>query len=310
MTEEFRFSVVIAAHNAARTLPATIKSVLAQSRQDFEVHVIDDGSVDETEAALRRTTSDIRVHYVRQKNLGPAAARNLGIQRARGQYIAILDSDDLWLPNYLEAIGDAFEARPAAALAYTDAWRFDDETRRIFRRTAMASQAPPPEPPADAASLLYSLLARNFVYTSATIRRSVLDEVGGFRTLTRSEDYELWLRIAAAGHRFVRARGILAVYRDRLGSRNHDPLAMLRGREEIYRMVVDEYEIPPPARAVARSRLHATEQEVAALAGRSKEPDAAGWRLSRTAQFVRDLRDFYRTPPAEVAAAFPDLRTL
>jgi glycosyltransferase involved in cell wall biosynthesis len=303
------FSVVIAAHNAARTLPVTIRSVLRQTRQDFEVLVVDDGSVDGTHAALTNTTTDRRIKYLRQENLGPAPARNAGIQQARGQYVSILDSDDAWLPTYLEAMDEALRSDPEAGLAYTDAWRFDDETQRVFRRTAMSSERPPEVPPRDTDALLQMLLERNFVFTSATMRRRVLDEVGGFRSLTRSEDCELWLRIAAAGYHFVRARGILAVYRDRPGSRMHDRSAMLRGRKEILELVADEYELSASALAVARIRLEETERELNAAAGEAEREGDRGWRSSRPAEFVRRFRDFRLWPPRVVAAAVPGLRS-
>jgi glycosyltransferase involved in cell wall biosynthesis len=305
-----RFSVVIPAHNAARTLPATVSSVLTQTRQDFEVLVVDDGSVDGTEAALRSATADSRIHYVRQQQLGPAAARNAGIQRAGGSYVSFLDSDDLWLPHYLQTMLDALEADPGAGLAYTDAWRLDDATKRIYRRSAMASQAPPASPPREPDALLQALLEHNFVYTSVTVRRSVLDDVGGFRTLTRSEDYELWLRVAAHGQRFVRAPGLLAVYRDRPGSRIHDPGAMLRGRREIYQLVVDEYEVSPAARRRAEKRLVETERELAALERGGEDSHQKGRWPSALLGILGDRRHFYRSPPRPVAAAFPDLRSL
>ena len=96
------FSVVVAAYNAARTLPATIRSVLAQTRSDFELIVVDDGSTDGT-ADAARDAQDERVLYVPQQNLGPAAARNAGIAKATGTLVSFLDSDDLWHPTFLDS---------------------------------------------------------------------------------------------------------------------------------------------------------------------------------------------------------------
>jgi glycosyltransferase involved in cell wall biosynthesis len=305
MSERPTFSVVVAAHNAARTLPATVRSVLAQTRSDFELVVVDDGSLDGTEAALRQTTSDPRVVYLRQENLGPAAARNAGIARAGGSYVSLLDSDDLWLPTYLETMAAAFDGDRSAALGYTDAWRLDDATRRIFRRTIMSSQDPPRPPPRDPQALLAALLERNFVYTSATLRRETLEEVGGFASLTRSEDYELWLRVAASGRHFVRASGVQAVYRDRPGSRIHDPVAMLTGRREIYDLVLRSYDLSPELRTLAAARLSATQRELEEL-----KRNGADRGRSRIRTFARDLRLFRMRPPRDVATAFPDLRAV
>jgi glycosyltransferase involved in cell wall biosynthesis len=297
------FSVVIAAHNAAATLPATIRSVLQQTRQDFEVIVVDDGSVDGTGEALRDTTGDPRIAYIRKEQSGPADSRNMGIAAAQADYVSLLDSDDLWLPTYLQAMADAFAAEPTASLAYTDAWRLEDRTRRIFRQPIMQTQHPPDRPPRDSEQLLVEMLRRNFVYTSATVRREVVNAVGGFTTFTRSEDYELWLRIAAKGYTFVQATGLQAVYRDRPGSRIHDPLAMSQGQVEIYGLVLRTYDLTPRARAVAEAQLERAKNDVARL-------EAAGAPTVKRSAFrkrLRDLRLYRASPPREVALAFPDL---
>ena len=306
MSEQPIFSVVIAAHNAAATLPATIRSVLQQTRQDFEVFVVDDGSVDGTDEALRRTTDDPRVSYLRKEQSGPADSRNMGIEAAQGAFVCLLDSDDLWLPTYLQAMDDAFIAEPAASLAYTDAWRLDDRTRRIFRQSIMEEQDLPARPPREPEELLVELLRRNFVYTSATVRREVLLEVGGFTTFARSEDYELWLRIAATGHTFVRTAGIQAVYRERPGSRIHNLSAMTQGRFEIYDLVVRTYDLPPRARAIAEAQLEQAKDDLAALEGAQDLPEAKRSAIRRLAY----LRHFRRFPPREVEKAFPDLHAV
>lgn len=308
MADRPTFSVVIAAHNAARTLPATVRSVLAQTRDDFELLVIDDGSTDATGRALARFDDD-RIVYVKQENLGPAAARNTGIERASGELVSLLDSDDLWLPTYLETMASTLQAAPDAGLSYTDAWRLDDTTRQIHRQTKMAQQRPPRHPPDDPEILLAALLERNFVYTSATVRRSVLHAVGGFNAVTRSEDYELWLRIAASGARFANTGRVLAVYRDRPGSRMHDRIAMRQGRAEIYEHVLATYALTEMTRTVAERRLLETRQELDDLiAGTaSSRGGATDGVLRRTA---RRLRLYRLRPPRTVAAAFPDLKAI
>src|ERR1017187_6172907 len=101
-----RFSVVIAAFEAERTVASAVNSALAQTRTDLEVIVVDDGSSDRTAAVVGQIT-DHRVQLLRQANAGPSAARNVGISATRGDYVAFLDSDDLWLPRYLELMGAA-----------------------------------------------------------------------------------------------------------------------------------------------------------------------------------------------------------
>jgi glycosyltransferase involved in cell wall biosynthesis len=306
MSEQPTFSVVIAAHNAAPTLPATIRSVLQQTRQDFEVFVIDDGSVDGTDEALRRTTDDPRVSYTRKEQSGPADSRNAGIAASRGAFVCLLDSDDLWLPTYLQAMDDAFAAEPTASLAYTDAWKLDDRTRRIYRKSIMEERDLPARPPREPEELLVELLRENFVYTSATVRREVLLDVGGFTTFARSEDYELWLRIAATGHTFVRTAGIQAVYRQRPGSRIHNTSAMTQGRVEIYDFVVRTYDLTPRARAIAEAQLQRAKDDLAALDGAS----LPGVKRSAARRLAGNLRHFRRFPPSEVEKAFPDLHAV
>lgn len=309
MGEQPTFSVVIAAHNAAATLPATIRSVLQQTRQDFEVVVVDDGSVDGTHEALRRTTGDPRISYIRKEQSGPADSRNMGIAAAQGAFVCLLDSDDLWLPTYLQAMNDAFALEPDASLAYTDAWKLDDGTRRIYRKSIgeVLPLPAPARPPRDPEELLVEMLRRNFVFTSATVRREVVLEVGGFTTFARSEDYELWLRIAATGHTFVRAAGIQAVYRERPGSRIHNPRAMVQGRYEIYDLVLRTYKLTPRARAIAEAQLQRAKDDLAALDAAQGLPEV---KRSAARRLARNLRHLRRFPPSEVEKAFPDLRAV
>jgi glycosyltransferase involved in cell wall biosynthesis len=307
MAETPVFSVVIAAHNAAHTLPSTLRSVLAQTRPDFEIIVVDDGSTDGTGEALRSVLDD-RIAYVRQANLGPAAARNAGIERAAGEYVCLLDSDDLWLPHYLETMGAAIAPDTSIGLAYTDAWRLDDVTRRVLRRTSMSACRPPRQPPAERDTLLLALLERNFVYNSATVRRQVLDDVGGFKTFTRSEDYELWLRIAASGARFVNAGKVLAVYRRRPDSRFRGSALRVRGRVEILEHVLATYDLTEAQRSIGERRLRDARHELASLAAREAAP--AELSTGRLGRLAHDLRRYRLRAPRVVVRAFPDLRRI
>jgi hypothetical protein len=171
----------------------------------------------------------------------------------------------------------------------------------------MAYQDPPAQAPADARSFLVELMGRNFVFTSVTIRRAVIDEVGAFRgSLRAAEDYELWLRIAAMGHRAVLAPGRLAVYRKRAGSLSTNEPLMTASLREVFRIVAEEYDVPTEIRALARTRL-ARLDAVLENDGRLtplQRARSAGGRMKWT--LLRPLL-LYRRPPREVAAAFPDL---
>jgi glycosyltransferase involved in cell wall biosynthesis len=300
------FTVAMPAYNAEQTIAASIRSVLAQTRTDFELIVVDDGSTDAT-ADIARRFSDQRIRVLRQENQGLGASRNRAVAEARGRYVSMLDSDDLWLPVYLETMGAALDADGRAGLAYTDAWVLNDRTGRIRKTTAMHYQNPPLSPPLDPLEFLRLLVVRgNFIFTSTTVRRSTLHAVAGFNMLrTRAEDYELWLRIVANGYRAVRVAGTLAVYRKRSGSLSTNELAMVRGEREAIRRVVDEYEVPADIRTLARRRLRHLDARIAGLAGAPGAGAALRRLRAKAVEFKIAMVEpfaYHSQPPAEVAA--------
>src|SRR5262245_57535681 len=109
-------SVIIPAYNAGRTISAALQSVFAQTFRDFEVIVVDDGSTDDTAARVAEWSKAI--HYVRQRNRGPAHARNEGVARAKGRLIAFLDADDIWFPRKLQRQVLYFDRFPATGLLH------------------------------------------------------------------------------------------------------------------------------------------------------------------------------------------------
>ena len=110
-------SVVIPTHNRVEFIGETVDSVLAQTYTDLEVIIVDDGSSDGTGDYIRsRYADDSRVRYIWQENAERSAARNRGIDEARGEFVAFLDSDDLWLPKKLELQMQIMEARPEVVM--------------------------------------------------------------------------------------------------------------------------------------------------------------------------------------------------
>jgi len=175
-----RVSVIIPTYNRARVVSKAIDSVLAQTYRDFEVIVVDDASTDDTAQVLARYGDRIRV-IRRQTNGGPGAARNDGIKASEGEFIAFLDSDDLYLPCRLRISVEALDAAPDYGGAYAN----------------MLKVAP------DGALLTswLSEVAQEALNTNtATIRRHCFDEVGLFdESLHRFEDVHMWLRLT---HRY------------------------------------------------------------------------------------------------------------
>jgi glycosyltransferase involved in cell wall biosynthesis len=197
-----RISVVIPAYNAAGTIAETIASVLAQTLTDFEIVVIDDGSSDRTWAMLQTLAEhDRRVRPFRFANGGQAIARNRGIARARGQWIAFLDADDRWTPDKLAAQLAALMANPAAALAYSWTDYVDDRGTPLHRGSYVQLSG----------AVLGPLLQVNFLENGSNplVCRSALAALGWPAiddpqpiapfdpTLVPSEDWDLWLRLAA-----------------------------------------------------------------------------------------------------------------
>jgi glycosyltransferase involved in cell wall biosynthesis len=277
-----RFSVIMPAHNASATIKSAIRSVLLQSLSDFELIVADDGSTDDT-AAQASSLNDPRVRVIRQERAGPSAARNAGIAVARGRFISMIDSDDFWLPRYLETLGKALETDPQAGLAYTDAWVLEERTGRIRRKTAMAYQHPPNPPPVESGDFLRILVDRNFVFSHATVRRSVLEQVGTYdERLGQGEDFELWLRIVEAGFRGIRAPGTVAIYRRHPRSLTSDLPRAYDGICKTYSVIVNEHVLDDETRAIARARYEWWLKQRDAVA----DPPLA-WRLRRVAGRVK-----------------------
>ena len=114
-------SVIIPTYNGSRFIRETIQSVLDQTYNNLEIMVVDDGSTDDTSLIVKSIT-DQRITYIQQKNAGVSPARNHGITVSKGDYIAFLDHDDVWLPCKLEKQLSLFEQNPKVALIYSDAF--------------------------------------------------------------------------------------------------------------------------------------------------------------------------------------------
>ncbi|MBI4494288.1 MAG: glycosyltransferase [Chloroflexi bacterium] len=218
-------SVVIPTYNRAKYLVQAVESVLGQTFRDFELIVVDDGSTDDTAHVLAPYAD--RLSYVYQRNRREGAARNTGIRLARGDYVAFLDSDDLWLPGKLAQDLAAFQAAPDSGLVYSAAEFVADDGSVLRRRL--------PHPEGD---VFARLALENFIpLSTATVRRACLREAGGFREdpdLSGTYDWELWVRLAAR-YRFAYgprvATHIRAHAGNMLSDASHMERAMLRGVE-------------------------------------------------------------------------------
>ena len=300
------FSVIVAAHNSADRLGATMRSVLAQTRSDLELIVVDDGSTDATAAGAQSIAAvDGRARVLRQENRGTVGARNRGIEEAGGAYLSFLDDDDLWLPSYLERVAGGFERYDDAGLVHGDAWVLDTATGAVGGRSAAQRFARPvralePAPPPLKAEK--ALLRVNFITTCATtVSRRALDRVGALDPGIRGcDDWDLWLRIVGAGFRAVRVDERLAVLRKRADSVGGDSLMMAEGSRQALERALERGVGSPAAERTARRHARLLEWEIAARCrGRIRGGLASvARRLGRKRLPLG--RAAHRRPPAEL----------
>ena len=198
-------SVVIPTHNASRYIVDALESVFSQTYQDFEIIVVDDASSDDTEEVLKSYAD--RVVYIKQSHAGSAVARNRGLLRSSGKYIAFLDADDLWLPSKLEKQVDLAEQHPEAVLVYTDFNRTESVSESLDSGLARRKER-------EIGKEFRSMLRQNFLHTSSVlIRRNALADAGLFDPqLINAQDWDLWVRLADIGS-FVFVDEILTHYR-------------------------------------------------------------------------------------------------
>lgn len=236
-----RVSVVIPAYNVETYLAAALDSLLQQSLTDFEALIVDDGSTDGTAAVAQGYVDrDRRFQLLQKPNGGLSSARNHGMAAARADYIALLDADDAYHPDKLQAHVAQLDQNPQIAVAYS--------ASRIMRDDGDLTWMPMSGKPLHS-DWLFALLCKNCVGhgSNGVFRRSLLDQVGNFdETLRSCEDIDFWLRIAALdGGGFYRDSQPLAYYRVRPSGLSFN----FRQMEATYRRVLEAAEARSPQRA-------------------------------------------------------------
>lgn len=228
-------SVVLPTYNRAGVLRDSIESVLNQTYADFELIVVDDASTDDTESIVAGL-EDSRIRYVKHEvNRGAAAARNTGIDEARGDVVAFQDSDDEWLPEKLEKQMAAFDDAAAnVGVVYTGMHRTVDGEERYL---------PYPGVEPKEGDIRRSIVRQNFVSTQmAAVRRECFEEVGVFdKSVTPLEDWELWLRFSER-YRFLLVDEPLVVAAVNADSISNDRDDIVRARERIVEKHRDRFD--------------------------------------------------------------------
>ena len=259
-SENPKVSFVIPTFNRGGEITRSIYSVLAQTFHDLELIVVDDCSSDNTEA-LVKAIKDARIRYVRlEQNVGGAEARNVGSRLARGKYIAFQDSDDEWFCHKLEKSVKELESAPQVGALFTAFIQIWDTGCRKMPLWAGIPKTP---------NFFESLLWRNVVGTpTLVVRKSVLDEVGGFdRSMPRYQDWELGLRLACVTEIKYLDEPLLLSYVT-AGSITHDQLAHSEALSRIYKKHRDSINLNRPLRAAWIHRLGDAKIKIGEPSGR------------------------------------------
>lgn len=292
-------SVLMAVRNEERWLPAALDSLRAQTRTDFEVVAVDDGSTDGTTGILHGA-SHLPLTVVRAEGVGLGAARNLAIEAASAPVFAVLDGDDLWLPNYIELVVGRLEAEPEVAIACPELLFAVDEEITGERYYADGH----PLRWFDDDQLLH-LAEMNFIHSMCAFRREVVETVGGYDpTPGAMEDWDLWIRALEAGFRAAHIPEPCGVYRLRSGSITSNRSRLIRGRIGVLERLAS---IDGPAAARARASLNAQRLQLHIAEG--KEALRAGDLAAARSSFTNVARHPDATGRQRVGslvvAAFP-----
>jgi glycosyltransferase involved in cell wall biosynthesis len=284
VSERPRVSVLTAAYNGEALIGDALASLSAQTFREFEAIVVDDGSTDGTASVVAEAAAgDDRIRLVRQGNGGTQAARNAALAAARGEWVALLDQDDVWKPEKLGVQVALAESDPAANLIFTnyETW---EEGRPLVARYARPDKVPEGD--------VAVALTRGCLFQASTVMvpRALAVELGGFDVeLRNAGDWDLWLRMAERG---IRVRGTLTplmLYRVWGGNESR---ARVRSAEEAVRMVekaLARRQTPRMRAAYARSLRELRARLAIELAGR---------RLDDLPYVRRALRDALAADPS------------
>jgi len=214
------FSIILPSYNRADMLRAAVRSVLAQTCRDYECFVVDDGSTDETPLVLQEFAGQPRLHVQRfPDNRRQHARRNWALAQAKGEFIAFLDSDDIWLPGRLDAFAQYMRSHPQTDFCFSNAylWRDSRIVGTVFR---------PEQPLAEGRIPGWYAVGHPrlpYLTSNLAVRRALFDRIGHFREDMRIlEDTELYARMLSAGANVGAIRQPLAVRRVHPGQITHD----------------------------------------------------------------------------------------
>ena len=290
-------SVVMATYQCGAYIGAAIASVLRQTYANLELHVIDDGSTDATPLEVAPFLRDSRVHYHYQPNAGQTVAKNAGIRRSRGEFIAFCDADDIWLPHKLAVQMPRFARSERVGVVYSRSGRMDAQGARLAIDRSDAPGCP-------SGRVTAELFRLNFIpFGTAVVRRRCLDELGAFDEHYRMGiDWELWLRISVH-YDFDFVDNETYMYRVWPGQMSSD----WRGRYDHAFRIMEDFMARNPGvvgEAAARDAwAHSYTQRARLRSAISGEHSAALHDVARALGLQPTSRVAWKTLPAIVLAA-------
>ena len=246
-------SVIIAAYQAAHVVGDAVASALGQTAPPLDVVVCDDGSTDDVAGALAPFGDDVTL--LRQANGGEAAAKNTAAAAARGEFVVILDADDVFAPERLEAIGACLAARPDLDILTTDGWveLGGEPVQRVYHEGFTFPVARQRE----------AIVRTNFVFGLAAVRRRRMLDAGGFDVaIGHTTDWDLWLRLILDGSPAGCIQLPLARYRLQPGSLSSQRARMLEGRLRTLAKARATQRLSPAERAALDTAARALEDRL------------------------------------------------
>lgn len=256
-------SVLIPAYGVAPYIAETLSSVFVQRfAEPFEVIVVNDGSPDTRELEEAIAPFRDRIVYLTQPNSGPSAARNAAFSVSRAPLVALLDGDDLYLPDYLRTQTEVLNSDPDLVLVYGDMEVFGGSRFDGWRLSDINHESEPP-------SLETLLRGTATVINTPMIRREAIAEAGGWDETSRhSEDYDLWLRIAAGQGKLKRQSQVVARYRVSPGSLSKNESRMIEGRIHAFVKLSNNPALPRTLVPLVEERIEAANGDLAFLRGK------------------------------------------
>lgn len=202
-----KYSIVVPAYNASLTIAETLEAIINQTYTDFEIIVVNDGSVDQTEAIVEKYAGqDGRIRLINQSNMGTAGAYNTGVSSAQGTFVGICSADDVLYPNYLSTMDEVVLQNPQFEIYCSngDFWTEDGAKTPVYDAPISGESGE---------VSLVRIIHTCFYGVGALYRRDLFDLVGGYKIDIYGEDWDFWLRAMAKGAKVFYCHKVLSAHR-------------------------------------------------------------------------------------------------